>query len=153
MLTTVAPKESFEDPNTFVIYSSNNNETENINNKNKKYREIKVSDIQGRIKAALALEPGEVPFSPVVSGTGLSKNEVIRPNDLAVRTRSDAVHGPRLEIHKNSPGNIPPSAGFIVVHINPLDLGLSFTMVLSGSVDAVLGADDFPELSADLVSP
>ncbi|PON37098.1 hypothetical protein PanWU01x14_322940, partial [Parasponia andersonii] len=95
---------------------------------------------------------GVVTLSPVVPGTGLAENEVIGPEDLAVGTRSDAVHGPRLEIHENSSGHEPTTTGFVVVDIDPLELEIRVPLVLPGGVDAVLGADDLPELGSDLVT-
>jgi hypothetical protein len=61
-------------------------------------------------------------FSPVVSSARLAENEVVRPEDLAVGTRSNTVHGTRLKIHENSARYIPPTACFIVVHVNPFKL-------------------------------
>src|SRR5574337_152913 len=61
-------------------------------------------------------------FSPVVTSTRLTKNKVIRPEDLSIKARSDTIHSTRLKIHKNSARHIPPATGFIVVDINPLKL-------------------------------
>ena len=97
---------------------------------------------------------GIMTFGPIVSGTGLAKDEVIRAEDLTVGTRSDAVHGARLKIHEHSPGNVPSARSLIVVNIDPLelDVGGGCAAVLSGGIDAVLVADDLPELGADLVA-
>jgi hypothetical protein len=42
---------------------------------------------------------GVVTFGPIVSCTGLTKDEVIRSEELAKRPSSDRVHGTRLKIH------------------------------------------------------
>ncbi|CAN1150668.1 hypothetical protein LINPERHAP2_LOCUS17714, partial [Linum perenne] len=61
-----------------------------------------------------------VTFGPVVAGSGLTEDEVVRPEDLTVRSRSDAVHGSWLQIHEDSPGNEATAAGFVVVDIDAL---------------------------------
>jgi len=93
-----------------------------------------------------------VPLGPVVSGTGLTEDKVIRPKDLSIRTRSETIHGSGLQIHKHSPRNEPSTARLIVVHIDPLQLQICFPMVTPCGVDAVLGANHFPELGTDLVA-
>jgi len=93
-------------------------------------------------------------FGPIVTSTGLSEDKVIRAEDLAVGARSDAVHGPRFEIHKNSSRNVPSARCLIVIDIDSfeLDVGVSKTVVLSGGIYAVLVADDLPEFGTDLVA-
>ena len=39
---------------------------------------------------------------------------------------------------------------FIVVHVNPLKLKFQVTAVATGGIDAMLGANHFPELGTDL---
>ena len=92
-----------------------------------------------------------MPFSPVVSGTGLAENEVVRPENLAIRTGPQAVHGPGLQVHQNSTRHKSPTTRFIVVHVDPLELKFRVTAVAAGGIDAVLGANHFPELGTDLV--
>lgn len=95
---------------------------------------------------------GVMALSPVVSGTGLAENEVIRPENLTVRSRSDAVHDTRLKIHKHGTRNKSPATRLIVVDIDPVKLQIRIASVLTDGVDAVLGTDDLPELGADLVA-
>lgn len=95
---------------------------------------------------------GVVTLGPVVPGTGLAEHEVVRPEDLPVRSRSDAVHGPRLQIHEHGARHEPSTARLVVVDIDPLELQVVVALVASGRVDAVLGADDLPELRSDLVA-
>lgn len=91
-------------------------------------------------------------FRPVIAGTRLSKHKVIRAEDLTVGTRSDAVHGTWFKVHEDCAWNKPPTTGFVVVDINPLELKILITAVTSGGVDAMLSADYFPELGSDLVA-
>ena len=107
-------------------------------------------DIENRVNQ---LGPfGVVPFRPIVPGTGLPENEVIRPEDLTIRAGSDAIHGPRFEIHEHSPRDVAAAAGLVVVDIDPLELDVRVALVATRWVDAVLGADHFPELGTDLVA-
>ncbi|KVI07329.1 hypothetical protein Ccrd_014289 [Cynara cardunculus var. scolymus] len=92
-------------------------------------------------------------LSPVISGAGLTEDKVIRPENLADGTRSDAVHGPRLKIHEYSTWNIATTGGFIVVNIDTFKLEIGGgTSVLTGGIDAMFVADDFPEFGTDLVT-
>ena len=91
-------------------------------------------------------------LGPVVPGAGLPKHKVIRPENLSIRPRSDAVHCPWFKIHENRPRNKPATTGFVVVDINSLQLQIGIPMVPSGGVDAVLGAHHLPELGSDLVA-
>ncbi|KAF3779425.1 hypothetical protein EJ110_NYTH41162 [Nymphaea thermarum] len=95
---------------------------------------------------------GVVPLGPVVSGARLPENEVVRPEDLAVGPCADAVHGPGLEIHEHRPGDEPPATRFVVVDIYAFKLQIGRPNVLPGRTDAVLFADDLPELGSDLVT-
>nr|GMC98516.1 protein TUB21 [Ipomoea batatas] len=93
-----------------------------------------------------------VSLGPVVAGAGLAKDEVIGPEDLPVRARSDAIHGSRLEVHEHGARNEPPAAGLIVVDVHALQLEIVVAAVSPGGVDAVLGANHVPELCSDLVA-
>ena len=63
-----------------------------------------------------------VAFSPVVSGSGLSEDEVVRSEELTEGSSSDGVHCSGFEIHKDSSGDVSSSGSFIVVDIDPLEL-------------------------------
>jgi hypothetical protein len=93
-----------------------------------------------------------VTFSPVVSSTRLAENEVVRSEDLTIGTRSDAVHGSRLQIHEDSTRNKPTATSFIVIHIDSFKLERGVALVTAGGVYAVFCADDFPELGSYLVA-
>ncbi|CAA6655077.1 unnamed protein product [Spirodela intermedia] len=94
---------------------------------------------------------GVVTLGPVVSGSGLPEHEVVRAEDLAVCPRPDTVHGSRLQIHEHCSGNEPTATGFIIVYVHSLELKIAVTVVPPCGVDAVLGADNLPELRPDLV--
>ncbi|MFS7986979.1 hypothetical protein Hanom_Chr11g01016631 [Helianthus anomalus] len=91
-------------------------------------------------------------FRPIITGTGLPKHKVIRPEDLTVSSRSETVHRSWLQIHKHSAWNKPSAASLIVIHINPLELQLRISSVLSSHIDTVFCTNYLPELCSDLVS-
>lgn len=93
-----------------------------------------------------------MPLSPVIPSPRLPEHEVVRPEDLTVRSGSDAVHGTGLEVHEDSSGDEAAAAGLVVVDIDPLELELRVSMILSGGVNAVLCANNLPELGTDLVA-
>ena len=92
---------------------------------------------------------GVVTLGPVVTSTRLSKNEVVRAEDLAEWSRPDAVHGARLQVHQDGPGHVLPTAGLVVVDIDPLQLEIGGASVGAGGVNTVLVRDDLPELEDD----
>ena len=47
-----------------------------------------------------------VSLGPVVSGSGLAEDKVIRAEELAVGSSADRVHGAGLKVHEDSAGNI-----------------------------------------------
>jgi len=85
-------------------------------------------------------------FSPVVSGSRLSKNKVVRPEDLTVWPRPNWVHCTGFKIDKDGPGDILSSWGFVVVDVDALQLEVGVSVISTSGVDAVLVRDDFPEL-------
>ena len=76
---------------------------------------------------------GVMSFGPVVSGSGLSEDEVIRSEDLSERTGSDRVHGSGFQVDEDSAWNVFPARGLIVVHVDALQLEVAVAMV--GSCD------------------
>ena len=56
-----------------------------------------------------------VALGPVVAGTGLAEDEVVRAKDLAIRTSANRVHGTRLEIHEDSTGNVLTTGGLWII--------------------------------------
>ena len=87
-----------------------------------------------------------VALGPVVSGPGLSENEVVWPEDLSVGSGADGVHGAGLQVDEDGAGDILSAGGLVVVHVDALELQVGVTLVGAGGVDAVLVGDDLPEL-------
>ena len=85
-------------------------------------------------------------LSPVVSSSRLTKDEVVRPEDLAVGTRSDGIHGARFEVNKDSPWDVLSSGGFVVINVDPFELKIRRSDVRSGRIDAMFVRNDLPEL-------
>lgn len=85
-------------------------------------------------------------LGPIVSSTALSKDKVVRSEDLSKGTGSDGVHGTRLQVNEDSTRYIFATSGFIVIYIDSLKLEVTVSVVCSGWVNAVLVRDNFPEL-------
>ena len=85
-------------------------------------------------------------FSPVISSPTLPKDKVVRPEDLAVGAAPDGVHGARLEVDEDGPGDVLASRGLVVVHIDPLQLKVRGAGIASRGVDSMFVANDLPEL-------
>jgi len=93
-----------------------------------------------------------VTLSPVVTGTSLAEDEVVRAEDATIRTSTNRVHGTRLKIHKDSAGDIATSGGLIVVDVDTFQLEIRVSLVSTSGVYAMLIRDDFPELGTNLVT-
>merc|ERR1719167_825679 len=78
--------------------------------------------------------------------------QIVRPENLTKRTRSDAVHGSGFQVDQDRSGNILSAAGLVVIHVDPLQLEVRIAVVGAGGVDAVLIGNDFPELCSNLVA-
>jgi hypothetical protein len=63
---------------------------------------------------------GVVTLGPVVSGTGLSEDEVVWSEELSVRSSSDRVHSSWLEIHEDGSWYVSTAGGFVVVDVDSL---------------------------------
>nr|GLL25988.1 hypothetical protein PanWU01x14_322940 [Ipomoea trifida] len=107
-------------------------------------------DIENGVDELSALSV--VSLSPVVAGAGLTEDEVVGAEDLAVGAGADGVHGARLEIHEDGAGDEAAAASLVVVDVDALELEVGVAMVAAGGVDPVLGADHLPELGSDLVA-
>ena len=95
---------------------------------------------------------GVVALGPVVTGTSLTEDEVVRAEELTEGAGTDGVHGSGLEIHEDGAGNVSATGGLVVVDVDSLKLEIGVTVVGTSGVDAVLVGDDLPELGADLVT-
>ena len=93
-----------------------------------------------------------VTFGPVVTGTGLSEDEVVWSEELTERSSSNRVHGSWLKIHEDGSWDVSSSSGLVVVDVDSLKLEIGVTVVGTGGVNSVLVRDDLPEFGTDLVS-
>ena len=94
---------------------------------------------------------GVVSLSLVVTGSGLSEDEVVRSEKLKW-SGTDGVHGSWLKIHKESSWDISSSGSFVGVDVDSLQLKIGISVVGTGWVDSVLVGLDLPELGTDLVT-
>merc|ERR1711981_719656 len=107
----------------------------------------------GRSSAtSTASTPLEATTEPVISSSTLPKDKVVGSEDLSEGPRPNTVHGAGLQVHEDSSGHILAPRGLVVVNIDPLELKITSSVVASSGVDAMLIADDLPELGPDLVS-
>ena len=81
---------------------------------------------------------GVVSLGPVVSGSGLTEDEVVRSEELTERTSSDGVHGSRLEIHEDSSWHVSAASCLVVVDVDSLELEVRVTLVGTSWVNSVL---------------
>merc|ERR1712072_657943 len=65
---------------------------------------------------------GVVTLGPVVTGTGLSEDEVVGSEELSEGSSTDGVHGSGLEIHEDGAGDVASTGGFVVVNVDSLEL-------------------------------
>ena len=61
-------------------------------------------------------------LGPVVAGAGLSEDEVVGPEDLSVGSRSNGVHGARLEVDEDGSRDILAAGSLVEVDVNALQL-------------------------------
>jgi hypothetical protein len=95
---------------------------------------------------------GVMSLGPVVTGTGLSEDEVVWSEELSEWASSDGVHGSWFEIHEDGSWNVSTSSGFVEVDVDSLELEIGVTVVSTGWVNTMFVGNDFPELGTDLVT-
>ena len=95
---------------------------------------------------------GVMTFSPVVTGTGLSEDEVVWSEELSEWSSSDRVHGSWFEIHEDGSWNVSTTGSFVIVDVDSLELEIRVTVIGTGWVNTVFVGDDLPEFSTDLVT-
>ena len=95
---------------------------------------------------------GVVTLGPVVTGSGLTEDEVIGAEELTEWAGADGVHGAGLQIHEDGAGDIASTGGLVEVHVDALQLKIRVTVVGTGGVNAVFVSDDLPEFGTDLVT-
>lgn len=93
-----------------------------------------------------------VTLGPVVTSTGLAKDEVVGTEELTEGTGTDSVHSTRLEIDEDGTGNVLVAAGLVEVDVHTLELEVGGTIVNTGAIEAVLTGDGLPESSTNLVT-
>jgi len=93
-----------------------------------------------------------VTLGPVVSGTGLAEDKVIRAEELTERTSTNGVHGTRFKIHEDGTGHVSATGGFVEIDVDALQLKVGVAVVGSGRINSVLIGDNFPKLGTDLVA-
>jgi hypothetical protein len=91
-------------------------------------------------------------LSPVVTGTGLTENEVVGAEKLSEWAGTDSVHGTGLQIDEDGTGNVLVAGSLVEVDVHALELEIGSSIVDSGSIKAVLARDGLPEGSTDLVT-
>ena len=91
-------------------------------------------------------------FGPVVSGSGLSEDEVVWSEELTEWSSSDRVHCSWFEVHKNSSWDESTTSSFVIVDVDSLELEVGITVIGTSGVDTMFVGDDFPEFGTDLVT-
>jgi hypothetical protein len=65
---------------------------------------------------------GIVTLGPVVTGSGLTEDEVVWAEELTEWASADGVHGTGLKIHKDGSWDITATSGFVEVNVDALQL-------------------------------
>jgi len=79
-----------------------------------------------------------VTLGPVVTGSGLSEDEVVWSEELSEWSGSDRVHGAGFEIHKDGSWDVTATSGLVVVNVDSLELKVGVTVVGTSWVNSVL---------------
>ena len=108
------------------------------------------NDVHDRVHELGAL--GVVALGPVVAGTALAKDKVVRAEQMAQRARADRVHCARLEIDQHGAWHVLVVRRLVVVHVNALQLKGRCAYIVAGAVDAMFIRQHLPELGSDLVT-
>jgi hypothetical protein len=61
-------------------------------------------------------------FGPVITGSGLSEDEVVGSEELTERSSSNGIHGTGFKIHEDGSGYISSSGGFVIVDVDSFEL-------------------------------
>lgn len=93
-----------------------------------------------------------VTLRPAVASSVLAENHVVRAEELANWGGSDRVYDARLQVNQDGSWHVAASICLVIVNIDPLQLQVRLSAVLTIWVDAVLVRDDLPELRTYLVS-
>ena len=91
-------------------------------------------------------------LSPVVSGSRLSENEVIRSEKLSEWSSSDGVHGSWFQVHEDGSRYVSSSCRLVIVDVDSFQLEIGVSVIGSGGVNSVFIRNNFPEFGSDLVT-
>jgi len=95
---------------------------------------------------------GVVTLRPVVAGSGLTEDEVVGAEDLAVGASADGVHRAGLEVHQDRARDIAAAGRLVEVDVDALQLEVGVALVGAGGINTVLIRNDLPELGTNLVA-
>jgi hypothetical protein len=95
---------------------------------------------------------GIVTLGPVVTGTTLSEDEVVRSEELTEWASSDWVHCAWFQVHKDGSGDVSSTSSFVVVNVDSFKLKIWVSVIGTSWVNTVFIWNDFPELGSDLVT-
>lgn len=87
-----------------------------------------------------------VALGPVVTGATLPEHEIVWPEYLAKRSRTDRVHRSRLQIDQNRARYIFTACRLVVVDVYSLQLQIRVAVVRACRIDPVFVRDYFPKL-------
>mmetsp|Transcript_22833 Transcript_22833/g.34274 ORF Transcript_22833/g.34274 Transcript_22833/m.34274 type:complete len:314 (-) Transcript_22833:77-1018(-) len=93
-----------------------------------------------------------VTLGPVVTSTRLSKDKVIRAEDLAHVTSANGVHCSWLQIRQNRSGDVASVHTLVEVHVDSFELEVKVAAIGTIALDAVLLGHNLPEFCTDLVT-
>ena len=85
-------------------------------------------------------------FCPVVTGTTLTEDEIVRSEERTKWTGANRVHGTGLEIDQDGAGNILIRPNFVIIDINSFELKLIGSFVDTVVLDTVLIRHGLPKL-------
>ncbi len=72
---------------------------------------------------------GVVALGPVVTGAGLTEDEIVGAEELTEGAGADGVHGAGLQIHEDGAGDVATAGGLVEVHVDALQLQIGITVV------------------------
>ena len=84
----------------------------------------------------------------MVSSTTLGQTDIEKYEAIVLISKQLT----RFQVHQDGTGHVAATGGFVEVHVDALQLQVGVAVVGARRVNAVLVADHFPELRADLVA-
>ncbi len=91
-------------------------------------------------------------LGPVISGSRLTEDEVVRTEELTIWSGPNRIHGSGFQVDQDGSGNVLSPRCIAVVDIDAFKLEIRISMVSSSGIDPVFVGDDLPELGSDLVA-